>query len=98
MKELKIYFDEIKEMTFPGMNGGTGTVTAGMFNNDDYRIIPAVIHPDPSIGIHTQESGDDINYIISGVGKAVCDGIEEELSPGIMHYCLKGSEHSIINT
>ena len=39
-----------------------------------------------------------MNYILSGEGKAVCDGVEEELKPGVMHICPKDSEHSIINT
>ena len=42
--------------------------------------------------------GDDLNYIISGTGKAICDGVEEKLSAGVMHICPKGSEHTIINT
>ena len=80
------------------MNDGTGTMTARMYNDEKYRIIPTAIHPGGSIGMHTQTSGDDINYILSGTGKAVCDGVEEELKPGVMHICPKGSEHSIINT
>ena len=40
----------------------------------------------------------DFDYIINGTGKAFCDGVEEELKPGVMHICPKGSEHSIINT
>lgn len=39
-----------------------------------------------------------MNYIISGTGKAIYNGIEEELRTGVMHICPKGSEHSIINT
>ena len=39
-----------------------------------------------------------MNYIISGTGRAICDCSEEELRPGVMHICPKGSEHSIINT
>ena len=39
-----------------------------------------------------------MNYIISGIGKAFCDGVEEALSPGVMHVCPQGSEHSIVNT
>jgi len=69
-----------------------------MYNDGTYRIIPTMIHPGGSIGLHTQGSGDDLNYIISGCGKAVCDGEEEELKPGVMHICRKGSEHTIINT
>ena len=93
-----IDFNKIEPMTIPGMNGGTGMMTAQMYNDENYRIIPTTIHPGGSIGNHNQSSGDDLNYIISGTGKAVCDGIEEELKPGVMHICPKGSEHSIINT
>ena len=95
---MLIDFNEIKPMTIPGMNGGTGMMTAQMYNDDNYRIIPTTIHPGGSIGNHTQSSGDDLNYVISGTGKAVCDGIEDELKPGVMHICPRGSEHSIVNT
>ncbi|MBR4725839.1 MAG: cupin domain-containing protein [Lachnospiraceae bacterium] len=95
---MKIDFNKIEPMTIPGMNNGTGTMSARMYNDDFYRIIPTAIHPGGSIGIHKQESGDDLNYIISGTGKAICNGIEEELKPGVIHICPKGSEHSIINT
>ena len=95
---MLIDFNEIKEMTIPGMNNGTGTMTARMYNDEKYRIIPTSIHPGGSIGIHSQTSGDDMNYILSGKGKAVCDGTEEELKPGVMHICPKDSDHSIVNT
>ncbi len=93
-----IDFSKTEETTFPGMNGGTGLMTVRMYNDEKYRIIPTTIHSGGSIGMHRQTSGDDINYIISGLGKAICDGVEEELRPGILHICPKGSEHSIINT
>ena len=95
---MQIDFNKIELMTFPGMNNGTGTMSARMYNDDSYRIIPTAIHPGGSIGNHKQGSGDDMNYILSGTGKAICDGIEEELRPGIMHICPKGSVHSIVNT
>ena len=95
---MLIDFNGMKEMTIPGMNEGAGTMTFRMFNDDSYRIIPTAIHPGGSIGLHTQTSGDDMNFIISGTGKAICDGVEEELKPGVMHICPKGSEHSIVNT
>lgn len=95
---MLIDFNEIKEMTIPGMNNGTGTMTARMYNDEKYRIIPTSIHPGGSIGPHSQNSGDDMNYIISGTGKAICDGTEEELHSGVMHICPRGSIHSIINT
>ena len=79
------------------MNGGAGTMTARMYNDEKYRIISTVRHPHSSIGLHLQHSGDDMNYVVSGHGRAICDGVEEPLSPGVMHICPKGSEHSIIN-
>ena len=69
-----------------------------MFNDERYRIIPTRIHPGGSIGEHVQESGDDLNYVVSGTGMATCDGTEEPLSPGTMHICPRGSRHSIANT
>ena len=95
---LQIDFNKIELMTMPGMNNGTGKMSARMYSNDFYRIIQTAIHPGGSIGNHKQQSGDDMNYIISGTGRAICDGIEEELRPGVMHICPKGSEHAIINT
>ena len=93
-----IDFNKIEELAFPGMNGGTGLMTVRMYNDEKYRIIPTTIHSGGSIGMHRQTSGDDMNYILSGIGRAICDGVEEELRPGVLHICPKGSEHSIINT
>ena len=95
---MLIDFNEIESMTIPGMNNGTGTMSAKMYMGDHGKIIPTSIHPGGSIGLHRQDSGDDINYVLSGHGKAICDGQEEMLSPGCCHVCPKGSEHTIINT
>lgn len=95
---MQINFNNLAPMTIPGMNGGTGEMTCRMYNDEKYRIIPTTIHSGGSIGMHTQNSGDDLNYILSGKGRAICDGAEEELYQGVMHICPKGSEHTIINT
>lgn len=97
-RTMLIDFNTIDKMTVPGMNGGTGTMTCRMFNDERYRIIPTRIHPGGSIGEHVQESGDDLNYVLSGTGVAVCDGKKERLGPGVMHICPQGSSHSIANT
>ena len=49
------------------------------------------------ITVPGMNTGDDINYVLSGTGKAICDGQEELLSAGTCHICKKGSEHSIAN-
>lgn len=97
-EHMIIDFNGMQEITMPCMNDGTGMMTVKMYNDENYRIIPTKIHRGGSIGLHTQNSGDDLNYIISGTGKAICDGAEEELKAGMMHICLKGSQHTIINT
>lgn len=73
-------------------------MSARMYMDEYGKIIPCTIHPGGSIGIHRHETSDDINYILSGTGKAICDGEEEVLSAGTCHICRKGSEHSIANT
>ena len=91
-------FNKIKEIKVPGMNNGTGMMTAKMYMGKQGKIIPCSIHAGGSIGLHKHETSDDINYVMSGSGKAICDEKEEILSEGTCHICKKGSEHSIINT
>ena len=95
---MLIDFNNIKEITVTGMNNGTGTMTAKMYMDGQGKVIPCSIHPGGSIGMHKHETSDDINYVISGKGKAICDGQEESLIAGTCHICKKGSEHSIENT
>jgi mannose-6-phosphate isomerase-like protein (cupin superfamily) len=95
---MHIDFNTIKEIEIPGMNNGTGKMSAKMYMDSDRKIIPTHIHKDSSIGQHKHETSDDINYVLSGTGKAICDGKEEILTAGTCHICLKGSSHSIINT
>ncbi len=80
------------------MNGGTGMMSAKMHMDEDGKVIWSRIHPGGSIGLHQHPGSDDINYVLSGVGKAVCDGVEESLAAGDCHICKKGSSHSIQNT
>lgn len=93
-----IDFNKIEEITVSEMNNGTGTMTAKIYMDKQVKVIPCVIHSGSSIGLHKHETSDDINYVISGNGKAICNGQEEILNANTCHICKKGSEHSIINT
>ncbi len=95
---MLIDFNGMEEKEMPGMNGGTGTMAARMYADGLGRAVLCSIRPEGSIGMHRHGGGDDVNYVISGTGKAVCDGREEVLEPGVCHICRKGSEHSIANT
>lgn len=96
--DMLINFNEMAEKTIPGMNNGTGEMTARMFIDTQIKVIPCTIHPGGSIGLHKHETSDDINYVLSGAGCAVCDGEEEPLTAGVCQICKKGSMHSIANT
>lgn len=93
-----IDFNKTKELIVFGMNNGSGDMSAKMYIDNEGEIIPCAIHVGGSIGLHKHNTSDDINYIISGSGKAICDGKEEILTKDTCHICKKGSEHSIKNT
>ena len=95
---MLINFNELKEVEIPHMNNGNGSIFARMEVNECGRFVLCRIPSGSSIGLHKQDSNDDINYILQGEGKAICDGIEEPLSKGVCHVCPKGSQHTIINT
>lgn len=95
---MLIDFENMNEKIFTGMNGGEGTIAAKMFMNSSGKVIISKMKPGSSIGLHTHGTSNDINFVISGEGKAICGGKEEILIPGVCHYCPKGSSHTIINT
>ena len=95
---MLINFNNLSEVNIKSMNGGLGNVAAKMFKNEFGKVILSRIPPNSSIGMHMQKTSNDINFIVKGKGKAICNGNIEDLSPGVCHYCPKGSEHSIINT
>ena len=41
---MLIDFNELKEIHMPGMNNGTGEITARMYMDDKGKIIPCAIH------------------------------------------------------
>lgn len=95
---MRISFDEIEEAAIPHLNGGEGAVSARMSVQKNGKMMVARIPAGASIGMHKHTTSDDINYVLRGVGKAVCDGVEESLTAGVCHYCPKGSSHSIVDT
>ena len=92
-----IDFEKLKEITIEKLNGGNGQISSKMHIDNLGKIMLSRIPKGASIGSHEQKTGHDINYVISGHGKAICNGTEEILKVGMCHYCPKGSTHSIIN-
>ncbi|MBP5248231.1 MAG: cupin domain-containing protein [Fibrobacter sp.] len=95
---MLIDFNQVKPLTGPGMNHGSGEMTAKIVENPQGKFILNRIHPYGSIGIHSQKRGSEINYVISGTGRAICDGNVEILSQGCCHICPEGSSQIIENT
>lgn len=95
---MLIKFDEIQDVSIPNLNDGNGVVTAKMFMEPTNKIMISRLPVGVSIGMHEHTTSSEINYVISGFGKAICNDMEEELKSGVCHYCPKGSSHSIINT
>lgn len=95
---MKIDFNELRTATIPHLNGGEGAVTAAMFADGQGKIMKSVLPAGTSIGLHSHPTSYELNYVISGTGKAICHNEEESLVEGVCHYCPKGSAHSIINT
>ena len=92
-----IDFEQIEETAIKNFYGGQNDTIARMFADEKNRIMYGKLEPGASIGIHRHETGSEIVYIIQGTGKAVFDDTQEELKPGICHYCPKGHSHSLIN-
>ena len=95
---MRIDFGNLPDTKTSGMFGGTGEMTARIYEAEGVKVIPRRIHPGGSIGLHRHEDSEEINYILYGNGVAVCDGVEEILATDVCHICPKGSEHSIVNT
>ena len=92
-----IRFDEIQETVLQNFKGGEGALRANMVVDERNRIMRGRLEPGCSIGMHTHEDSSEILYVISGVGTAIMDGVEETLLAGDAHYCPKGHTHTLIN-
>lgn len=53
---MLIDFNKTKEITVPGMNNGTGTMTAKMYMDEQGKIISCAIHKGGSIGLHKHDN------------------------------------------
>ena len=94
---MLIDFHSMEETVIPNFLGGEGAIRARMFVDERNRILHGVLEPGCSIGCHTHDTSSEIIYILSGTGKMLCDGVYEDLTPGVCTYCPKGHQHSLMN-
>lgn len=93
---MRIDFNSIPENEIKSFQGGEGSVLQKLFKDDAVKIMMMRVRPGCTVGLHTHGSNREIEYIVSGHGKAICDGKEELLEPGVCHYCPRGSSHTVI--
>lgn len=94
---MLIDFTALPEAVIPHMYGGEGEVHANMYASPAMKIMKGKLPPGASIGLHPHKGSSEIVYILSGTGKALCQGETESLVPGSCHYCPQGQTHSLIN-
>lgn len=95
--EMKISFEEMQEKIMPEFKGGTGSMAVKMYSDEAVKIMYNRLPAGSSVGLHIHEKNCEIVYILSGNGRALCDGVEELLGPGDCQYCAKGHSHTLLN-
>jgi quercetin dioxygenase-like cupin family protein len=94
---MKIEFKNMESEIKNNFNNGEKYFEVKTFNDGLNKIMQGKLIPGASIGLHTHTDSSEIIYVLSCSGKNICDGIEERLIPGDVHYCKKGSNHTFIN-
>ncbi len=83
-------FDTLKEIANTSLNGGSGSVSAKMSPFSGGKVMTAKIPVGAGIGMHRHDTSVDINYVISGTGRALCGEAEESAVPRHMSYMSCG--------
>ncbi|MDD4125312.1 MAG: cupin domain-containing protein [Eubacteriales bacterium] len=92
-----IDFGKIPEKELVNFRGGEKAYNTRMFDDGINKIMLGRLVPGASIGLHTHDTSCEVIYFLSGTGKAIYDGITEEVFAGICHFCPKGHSHSLQN-
>lgn len=90
-------FSKLETSTQDNMLGGEGTIYMERYMDDLGKIMVVTVHPGCSIGEHTHAANYEVCYGLKGSAKAIYDGVEERITPGVAHYCPKGHSHTVIN-
>ena len=94
---MRIDFKETKEKFIEGFKGGKGLFGLKMIEAKGVKFLTGRLEPGASVGMHKHEKDSEEVFVLSGSGKAICDGEPEILKIGSCHFCPKGSYHTIIN-
>lgn len=89
--------DSIPPKRLTGFKGGKGELLTRIKADGDNKILFGRLAPGHTVGEHRHETSSEIIFITAGKGIALCDGTSETLVPGVVHYCPRGSTHTILN-
>jgi quercetin dioxygenase-like cupin family protein len=90
-------FETVEEKVLEHFKGGEGALKTRMIVDETVRFMRGKLEPGSSIGMHEHSDSCEVLYVISGVGTAIMDGVEETVCAGEYHYCPKGHAHTLIN-
>ena len=94
---MRLDFVNMEAERIPHMRGGEKEVALKSYSDGKNKIMLGRLIPGATIGLHTHETNSETVYILSGTGKMLCDGVYEDLAPGVCTYCPKGHQHSLMN-
>lgn len=94
---MKIDINNMNYEKLEHFKGGEKYINAKMFFDGKCRVLVAEVESGASIGKHTHETNGEVIFILEGAPKVICDGEEERYEAGSVHYCPKGSTHTLIN-
>jgi mannose-6-phosphate isomerase-like protein (cupin superfamily) len=69
-----------------------------LFTTDKSQLVVMALKPGEDIGAEVHEEHDQFIRIEEGVGKAIMDGVESDLTDGSAVVIPAGVEHNVINT
>ncbi|MBQ8047433.1 MAG: cupin domain-containing protein [Prevotella sp.] len=92
-----IDFNAIAEEKISGFKGGEGELLMRSFTDDKCRIMHLSLASGATVGHHLHAENCEVIFMLKGELTFVCDGQEETLHSGQVHYCPKGHAHSYEN-
>lgn len=90
---MKIDFEHIAEEHIEGFKGGEGHLDTRNYVDDKARIMYSTLRPGAHSGEHKHAGSFEVMYVISGELTVHCDGKEETIRMGQVHYCAEGHSH-----
>ncbi|HWG95238.1 MAG TPA: cupin domain-containing protein [Mycobacteriales bacterium] len=68
-----------------------------LWTGEHTQLVIMTVPPGGSIGLETHDENDQILSFVSGVGKAVVEGVEQEVVAGDVVVVPAGTEHDFVN-